>query len=107
MEVGLITESNIVYPAFVFFHLIIKSIAHFCSSLLILFSQLFLNMNVIRKKIQVSFNKLLCSSDIDPTLGSFVGKLFLDFQHIARRHQPVLSEVLAPQVRPDLGLSIL
>ena len=104
MEVGLITESNIVYPAFVFFHLVIKSIAHFCSSLLILFSQLFLNMNVIRKKFHVSFNKLLCSSDID--IG-FVGKPFLDFQHIARRHQPVFSEVLAPLVCPDLGLLIL
>ena len=60
MEMGLITEWNIVNPVVVFFHLVIKPTVHFYSSLFILCSQFLFHLNVIWKKFLIQFQYTNC-----------------------------------------------
>lgn len=70
---GLIIEPNIIYPVLVYLYLVIKPVAHFYSSSLILFSQFLLNLNVIREKISrpVSIYGLCLSNVVDKTFSDF------------------------------------
>ena len=107
MEVGLITEPNIVNPVVVSFHLVIKSITHFYSSLFILCSQFLFPSNAIWKKFQIQFQYKDCAhpAKTQPLI-AWSTRFFWTLSS-NKWTAAMFCWVLAPLVQPDLPLMLL
>ena len=77
MKVGLINKPNIFYPVLFFFHLVIKAVAHFYLSPLILLRQFLLNVDVIQEKLQVQFQHRDCAHPYQTQLLGASSKEFI------------------------------
>lgn len=106
MKVGLINKPNIFYPV-LFFHLVIKAIAHFYLSPLILLRQFLLNVDVIQEKLQVQFQYRDCAHPYQTQLLGASSKEFIWTS--SSRHADIVNVLWnsAPLVRPDIPLLTL
>ena len=107
MKVGLINKPNIFYPVLFFFHLVIKAIAHFYLSPLILLRQFLLNVDVIQEKLQVQFQYRDCALPYQTQLLGASSKEFIWTS--SSRHADIVNVLWnsAPLVRPDIPLLTL
>lgn len=107
MKVGLINKPNIFYPVLFFFHLVIKAIAHFYLSPLILLRQFLLNVDVIQEKLQVQFQYRDCAHPYQTQLLGASSKEFIWTS--SSRHADIVNVLWnsASLVRPDIPLLTL